>query len=38
VKTTDTRDLRGAVTRLLAWLEGKPVDVINPEALKVKKA
>jgi D-3-phosphoglycerate dehydrogenase len=28
----------GAVTRLLAWIEGKPVDVINPEALKVKKA
>ena len=28
----------GAVTRLLAWIEGKPIDVINPEALKVKKA
>src|SRR6185436_11194017 len=27
----------GAVTRLLAWIEGKPVDVINPEALGKKK-
>ena len=27
----------GAVTRLLAWIEGKPIDVINPEALGKKK-
>ena len=27
----------GAVTRLLAWLDGKPIDVINPEALGKKK-
>jgi D-3-phosphoglycerate dehydrogenase len=27
----------GAVNRLTAWLEGKPVDVINPEALGKKK-
>ena len=27
----------GAVTRLLAWIEGKPVDVINPEAIGKKK-
>lgn len=26
----------GAVNRLLAWAEGKPIDVINPEALKKK--
>ena len=26
----------GAVNRLLAWIEGKPVDVINPEALRKK--
>jgi D-3-phosphoglycerate dehydrogenase len=24
----------GAVNRLLAYAEGKPIDVINPEALK----
>ena len=28
----------GAVTRLLAYAEGKPIDVINPEALQRKKA
>jgi D-3-phosphoglycerate dehydrogenase / 2-oxoglutarate reductase len=27
----------GAVTRLLAWIDGKPIDVINPEALGKKK-
>ncbi|HKA44291.1 MAG TPA: D-2-hydroxyacid dehydrogenase family protein [Burkholderiales bacterium] len=27
----------GAVTRLVAWLEGKPVDVINPEVLARKR-
>jgi D-3-phosphoglycerate dehydrogenase len=27
----------GAVTRLLAWIEGKPVDVVNPEAVGKKK-
>lgn len=27
----------GAVTRLLAWIEGKPVDVVNPEAIGKKK-
>ena len=27
----------GAVNRLLAWIEGKPVDVINPEAVGKKK-
>ena len=28
----------GAVTRLLAYAEGKPIDVINPEALKKGKS
>jgi D-3-phosphoglycerate dehydrogenase len=28
----------GAVNRLLAWAEGKPIDVINPEALSKAKA
>ena len=28
----------GAVNRLLAYAEGKPIDVINPEALKKAKA
>jgi D-3-phosphoglycerate dehydrogenase / 2-oxoglutarate reductase len=27
----------GAVNRLLAWAEGKPIDVINPEALAKSK-
>jgi D-3-phosphoglycerate dehydrogenase len=27
----------GAVSRLMAWIEGKPIDVINPEALGKKK-
>ena len=27
----------GAVNRLLAWAEGKPIDIINPEALGKKK-
>jgi hypothetical protein len=26
------------VDRLLAWAAGKPVDVVNPEALAKKKA
>jgi hypothetical protein len=28
----------GGVERLLAWAAGKPIDVMNPEALQRKKA
>ncbi len=28
----------GAVNRLLAWAAGKPIDVVNPEAVTRKKA